>query len=314
MKRVLSFIKEKRVLLFTILLVLVMSLINRSFARPDNIYAILISLPAYGMCALGLGISLICGELNISMGSVMAFTGVVFAMLTRNGMHFCAALLVVLLLCIVWGLVGGFFVAIMKVDSFVVTLSLMTLIRGVALLLSGQQPIVIKDPWLISLGKTRLGAVPLTAVLLLVFVLLGEYMLKQTVFGRNLYAIGANREIARSVGTNIAFHKMAVFVIYSVCACIGGIFLASRMNTGSPVAGSDAPLTVIPMVILGGTALSGGRGGALKTLLGVFLLQTVFNCMSLYSITQNIQLLVKGLIVLGIVVWDKYSMNRWKKV
>ena len=86
------------------------------------------------------------------------------------------------------------------------------------------------------------------------------------------------------------------------------------MNTGSPVAGSDAPLTVIPMVILGGTALSGGRGGALKTLLGVFLLQTVFNCMSLYSITQNIQLLVKGLIVLGIVVWDKYSMNRWKKV
>jgi len=104
------------------------------------------------------------------------------------------------------------------------------------------------------------------------------------------------------------------FVIFAFYSGVGGLFLAARMNTGSPVAGSDAPLSVIPMVILGGTALSGGRGGALKTLLGVLLLQTVFNCMSLYSITANMQSLVKGAIVLGIVVWDKYSANKDKKV
>ena len=314
MKRVVTVLKNQRVLVFTILLVAVMSIVNRSFMKPNNVYAILISLPAYGMCALGLGVSLICGELNISMGSIMAFTGVTFALMTRNGLSFVPALLVVLVMGAAWGAIGGFFVAVMKIDSFVVTLSMMTLIRGVALLLSNQQPIVIANETMKALGVAKLGTIPLMAVFFIAFVVLTEYILRQTVFGRNLYAIGANAEIAKSVGTNISFHKIMVFVIFSIYASVGGLFLAARMSTGSPVAGSDAPLSVIPMVILGGTALSGGKGGALKTLLGVFLLQTVFNCMSLYGITANVQLLVKGIIVLGIVVWDKYSMNRLKKV
>jgi len=314
MNKVLSFVKSRRIFMITLLLFVAMSLVNRSFMTSNNLYAILISLPAYGMCALGLCVSLISGELNISMGSIMAFTGVAFALMTKNGMPFWPAALLVLLMCIAWGFVSGFFVAVMKIDSFVVTLSMMTLIRGVALSLSNQQPVIIHDEILRAMGTARFGPIPLMALIFFAFVLLTEYIFRHTVFGRSLYAIGANQDIARSVGIKINFHKIMAFVIFAFYSGVGGLFLAARMNTGSPVAGSDAPLSVIPMVILGGTALSGGRGGALKTLLGVLLLQTVFNCMSLYSITANMQSLVKGAIVLGIVVWDKYSANKDKKV
>jgi ribose/xylose/arabinose/galactoside ABC-type transport system permease subunit len=191
---------------------------------------------------------------------------------------------------------------------------MMILIRGVALTISNSKPIIVTDHTTIALSNMTVGPIPVITIIFLIIVLLLEFVLRFTVFGRNIYAVGGNAEIAGSIGINVKFYKFIVFIIFAILAGIGGLFLMTRMNAGSPIIGEDAPLATIPMAVMGGTALSGGKGGALKTLTGVILLSLLFNSMSILGITLNIQTFVKGAILLSIIVWNKYLANRTKKV
>lgn len=313
MNTVTGFLKKQMILILMILIFILAALTNDNFLTNNNMYGLMIQLPAYGMAALALTFCLICGELNISMGSIMAFAGVIFAIVIERA-GFAAAWLVTLGACAVLGIITGISVAYWKIDSFVATLSMMTFIRGLALFTASSKPVMITNPAAVALGITNLGTVPVITILFVIIVVILEYVLKYTIFGRNLYAVGGNAEIAGSIGIKVQRYKFSVFVIFSVLSAIGGIFLAVRMNTGSPIIGEDAPLSTIPMAIVGGTALSGGRGGAVRTFIGVLFMSLLFNVMQIFGMPLNIQTFAKGLILLGIIVWDKYNANKWKKV
>ncbi len=308
-----KFIKDQIVVIITIAMFCVASLVNKNVYSSNNIYGFLIQLPAYGMGALALTFCLLSGELNIAMGSTMAFSGVMFALVVES-MGFLPALLITLFCCSILGAITGIVVAYLKIDSFVTSLSMMILIKGIALAICNSSPIIVTDATTLALSDMTVGPVPVISIIFIIIVLILEFILKFTVFGRNIYAVGSNADIAKSIGIKVKNYKFVVFIIYGLLAGIGGFFLMTRMNAGSPIIGDDAPLAIIPMAIVGGTALSGGKGGALKTLKGILFMSLLINIMSIFGIQLNFQTLVKGAILLIIIVWDKYSANKDNKV
>jgi len=308
------FLKEYKIILIFLGCFAVLSIINPFFFSNYNINTLFLQMPAYGMAAIGLTILLISGYLDISMGSIIAFSGVLFAVFLRISGSLIVSILITFAASACVGLINGLCVAKLKLDSFVVSLCAMIYVRGIALSISKQKPVLLISPEYSRINEISFGPVPLLFVFLLIAAVSAEYFLKKTGFGRNIYAIGGNRTIAKMAGINIPKHTIIIFILYGLLSGIGGLILVSRMNSGTPVVGVDAPLTIIPMLILGGTSLSGGKGGAVKTLFGIAFLSMVFNAMSLYNVPANLQELVKGTILLTIIVVEKVYENKDVKV
>lgn len=314
MEQRLRILNKNKVLVIFIGGFVLLSFVQPHFFSAYNISSLCLQMPAYGMAAIGLTFILISGYLDISMGSIIAFSGVIFAIFANIFNNFLLAGMVTLIICGLIGAVTGFCVAYLKMDSFIVSLCAMIYVRGLALSLSGQEPVMINNEQFKSLTQVSLGPFPLVFFFLIVAAIIAEYFLRKTGMGRNLYALGGDKNMARLAGIKVKLTSFFVFVIYAILSGIGGLVLASRMNSGTAIVGVDAPLTIIPMLILGGTSLSGGKGGALQTLLGIALLSMIFNAMALFNVPPNLQELVKGCILLTIIVVEKTYENRTVKV
>lgn len=311
--RMKKYIGEYKIVLMCIAISAVMAGVSNVYMTNNNLWGIMISTVPYGIAAIGTTFILLSGEKDISMGSTIAFASVACAMLMQH-MAFIPAVVITLVLCGGIGIVFGYLVAYQKLGSFMISISLMISIRGMALFLCGQNPVVVTSGAVDFLGKARIGAVPLIFLIYIAMAFAVEWFLKKTQFCRNIYVIGNGNEIAESTGVNVKFHKLMVFAIGTVFAGLGGIAMMIRMRSGSPVIADGAGISVIPMVIMGGTAFSGGKGGSLKSLTGVILMNIIYNVMSLYNIDLNVQNMVKGGIVLGIVVTNRYMENRNRKI
>jgi ribose/xylose/arabinose/galactoside ABC-type transport system permease subunit len=318
MKKLAAAIVGYKIIPFFILAFTAVAGLNPYFLTSYNVSSLLMQMSTYGIAALGLSFLLIAGYLDIAMGSVIAFSGVLLGILMRSSPFLHANFIIpsgiVLLVCALTGLAISFFVTILEVDSFVVSLCAMTFLRGAALVMANRKPVPINSDAFAALSQQLIGPVPIIFILFFALVLISEYLLSWTAFGRNLFAIGGNREIAGMAGINTRINGVLAYVAYYVLAGVAGLVLASRMNSGTPIVGTDAPLSIIPMLILGGTALSGGKGGAIKTLFGCAFLSLAFNAMSLFGIPSNLQDMVKGAIILVIIVSGKMYENRELKV
>jgi len=292
---------------------LIMTIISKTYMTGNNLRGILISTVPYGIAAIGTTFILISGEKDISMGSTIAFASVACALLLQR-MSFGPAVLLTLIFCAMIGAVFGYLVAYLHLGSFMISISVMLSVRGLALFICNQNPVVVANPVVELLGNTRIGAVPFTFLVFVFLTFASQWFLSRTQFGRNIYVMGCGNEVAESTGVNVRWHKLIVYIIGTVFAGIGGIALMVRMRSGSAVIADGAGITVIPMVIMGGTAFSGGKGGAVRTLSGVLLMNIIYNIMSLYNINMNVQSIVEGAIVLGIVVTNRYMENRNKKI
>ncbi len=291
----------------------VMSLTNEYFFTSANLYGLFDSIPAYGIVAVGLTYVLICGQLDISMGSVIALTASVFMMLLPV-VGFLPALLIVLVLGSVLGAFTGFFVAFFRLSPFIVSMTMLNVYRGIALTITNSTPVSDMHPVLIGISRIQIGPIPITFFLFVLVALIAQFVLSKTQYGRKLFIIGGNINVADNLGLNVRGHLWSVFIVHGFLAALGGVVLMTRMFSASGNLALDAPLSIIPMVIVGGTAFSGGKGGTIKTLFGVVLLYIIYNAMSMFNIYVNIQQLIKGLILLIIIVSDKYMQNRHQKV
>lgn len=307
------FAAKYKIWLLCLLTALVMAVIRPAFATVSNIEGILSSMMAYGVAALGLTVSLIGGEINIAIGSIVAFSGVVFARFIPD-IGLFPALLLSLALCLVLGMLDGYFVAYKRLPAFLVAVVFLISVRGLALWVSSSQPILITDETFKAISSFRVGPIPGCFFLFLLLVVLVEIFLKYTQMGRNLYATGGNAEAAKAAGLNVQFYKFFGLMFSSLMAGLGGIFLTTRLSSAVPSVGEDAVMTVMPIIVMGGTSLNGGKGSAVWTLSGALLMCLIFNVMSMFNIYVNVQSIIKGVIVLGIVVIDKFFANRNKKV
>ena len=313
MKAVKKFVMQYRILLLSVVIFVVMSFINEYFPRPANLTGLFESIPAYGIAAIGFTFVLLCGQIDISMGSTMALTACVF-MMTLPKIGFVPALLIALVLGCACGALTGFFIASFRLPPFIVSMTTQLAYKGIALTITNSVPVSNMEKTLLAISEIKIGVVPITFFVFVIVALIAEFVLTKTQYGRNLYIVGGNINAADRLGINVRGHLWSVFIVQGFCAALGGIVMMTRMFSASGNLALDGPLNIIPMVIVGGTAFSGGKGGALCTLWGVILMNIIYNAMSMFSLQANMQEMVKGLILLVIIVADKYMENRHQKI
>ena len=303
-----------RIPLLTVLLFVVMTIIKPNFATTYNIYSIADAIAGYGIVAIGFTFILLVGQLDISFGSVIALTACVFMMMLQAGINFGVALLTALVLGCICGALTGFFVAHFRLSPFIVSMTMQLVYKGIALTITNSTPVAMQHPVLKAVYNMKFfNMIPVTFLLFIALALLVEFILRRTQFGRNLFLVGGNINVADNLGMKSSRFIWSAYVLQGLFAAIGGVVMMTRQFSASGNLALQGPLNVIPMVIVGGTSMAGGKGGAIKTVWGVLLMNIVYNSMTMFSIPAPMQPFVKGLILLIVIVSDKYMEHRHEK-
>ena len=258
-----------------------------------------------GILAVGVTFVLLTGGVDLSLGSVVALAGVIAATFAHPGEYPVAVpVLIGILVGTACGATNGLLVTFGRVAPFIVTLGMMTVARGLALVASGGMPVSNMSPELKELAGDVLG-LPIPMLILAAVSLTSWVFLGNTRLGRYVYAVGGNEDAARAAGVNV--HTVKLFA-YSVCgalAGLAGVVLAARITTGQPNAALGSELDAIAAVVIGGTSLSGGVGTIGGTLLGALLMGVISNGLDLLNVSSYYQQIVKGVIIVGAVWLDR---------
>ena len=287
-----------------VLLWIALTIASPYFLTFDNAVNVLLNAAPLALIAGGMTLTLIAAEIDLSVGSVVALVGSLAALLSVN---FGAPWPIVLIGAIgagaVVGLVNGWFTTRLGMPSFVATLAMLGIARGVALLITQGKPIYGLPDTIAWLGQGELWIVPVPIVLAALILAVLHFALSRTRFGLNVYAVGGNPEAARLSGVDVPGVKMAVLVLSAVLASVGGLILAARLNAGSGTVGADLLLDAIAAVVIGGTSLLGGVGRITGTVLGVLLIASIRNGLVLLNVSAFWQqVAIGGLILLAVSV------------
>jgi ribose transport system permease protein len=296
-----------RTLIILILLMIVFTALRPVFIRPENLLAILKNMSYVLIAGLGATFIITLAGLDLSVGSIAAVVGVGFAMLVRGGlMPAVPAILIVMVAATFLGFSNGLISVKGNIAPFLVTLATMNIFRGLALTLTRGRPIPIVVPHYADIfGNGRLfGVIPSPAIISLILLVVAWFLYKHTKFGFYVRSIGGNEEAARVAGINIAKVKIAAYALSGFFAFVSGLILAALMNAGLPDIGQDLALDAVTGVILGGTALAGGRGTIMGTLGGCLVIASLNNGMSLLGAQYHVQILVKGVVIILAVLMD----------
>lgn len=280
------------------------------FASQVNLLNLVRQVSVIGIVALGEMLVILTGGIDLGVGSIVGFTGVIAAALQRDNAGLTLALLVPLLVGALTGLVVGVVVTKGNIPSFVATLGVLAGLQGATLVFTNAQPITgLKDDFRV-LGTGYLGAIPLPIVIYGGIIAAGAMLLGRTSLGRSIYAIGGNETAARLSGIRVDLVKTAVFIISGLCAALGSLILTARLNSGQPQSGQGYELDAIAAVVIGGTSLSGGRGTVFGTLAGALLIGVLSNGLVLMNVSPYYQPMIKGAIIVGAVLLDQVSRRR----
>jgi len=286
-----------------IAMIIVLSFASDTFLKPSNIINVLRQISIQAIIAVGMTMVIILGQMDLSVGAIVAFASVVNALLVmKAGIPVVLAILITLFLSSLWGLLNGLVTAKFKLHAFLVTLATLTLIRGITYTLTGGYPIGGLPKSFYEFGSGHLFKIPYPVIYMVVIYAIGMFVLRNTPFGRSIYSVGGNAEAARLSGINIFRAKVAVFVISSFLAAIGGIILSSRLRAGSPEVGLGWELDIVAAVIIGGTNIFGGEGKLTGTLIGMLFVGILTNGMILLDVTPYMQQVVRGIVILAAVI------------
>jgi len=297
---------------FGILLVLLavglgLSLATESFLTVSNLTNVARQVSINGILAVGVTFVLLTGGVDLSLGSVVALSGVVcatFAHPSADGHPLFLPVAAGLLTGAACGLVNGGLVTKGNVAPFIVTLGMMTVARGLALIVSGGRPVADMSERLTALAGD-VGGVPIPLLFFAAVALAAWAFLRRFRLGRHVYAVGGNEQAARAAGISVGRVKLFVYVLCGLMAGLAGVVLAARITTGQPNAGVAYELDAIAAVVIGGTSLSGGIGSVAGTVLGVILIGVINNGLDLMSVSSYYQQVVKGVIIVGAVWLDR---------
>jgi ribose/xylose/arabinose/galactoside ABC-type transport system permease subunit len=292
-----------------LLLCATLAVITPKFLTLPNLLIIVTQVTINALLAFGVTFVIISGGIDLSLGSIVAITGVAAASFAHPDTYPLAVPLGVgLAVGLAIGAFNGLVITKGKVPPFIVTLGTMTIARGLALILSKGRPISNLSDSFNYLGGGKLLGVPLPIVLLGGVFLVCTLLLKKTVMGRYVYAVGGNEQAARASGIGVTRVKMFVYTLSGGLAALAGILLTSRISTGQPNVGIGFELSAIAAAIIGGTSTSGGVGSITGTLLGALLIGVISNSLDLLNVSSYYQQVVMGLIIIGAVLLD--SVNK----
>jgi simple sugar transport system permease protein len=269
------------------------------FATVRNLVNVLQSASFLGIIALGMTLVILAGEIDISVGSAMALYSALLGVLPAfHGWPLWLAILLVLFLGAFFGGLAGYIRNRFNVPSFIVTLALLSALRGAALYLTDASPIAINDDVFAFVGGGRILTIPVPVIVFILLFLVFWFISEKTTFGRSVYAVGGNPDAARISGISLGRVRIAIFAITGLLSAVSAILLSSLIGSGNAGLGQGAEFQVIAAVIVGGTSLFGGRGSMTGTLLGVLFVGLISNGMVLMGANQYLQQIAQGLIIL----------------
>ena len=291
-----------------LLLLIASALISDVFFTPTNLFNLLRQVTPIGIISMGMLLVILTGGIDLSVGSVVAFTGVLCAMLSHYIDWQSAAILSILTGLFI-GMLSGYLVAYQKMAPFIVTLAIMTIVRGLGFMLSNGTPIMLHEDEvsMVNFGSGYLLGIPNPVFILFMVFGMTEVLLRYNVLGRIIIAIGSNEEAVKLSGIRVSKYKLIVYMLVASASALSGIVIVSRTTVGSPIMGMGLELDVIAAVVIGGASLRGGKGSAFNTFLGVLILGMIGNIMNLKDIPSYPQQVIKGLIIIFAVLLQRYQ-------
>ncbi len=280
------------------------------FFSYKNMVAILLSVSMVGMVACTMLFCLASGDFDLSVEAMVAFAGVLAAVIMNATGNVFLGIAGGVAASGVVGLVNGVVIAKLKINALITTLATMQIVRGVGFISSKGSAVGISQVEFFAIGNGELLGIPMPIWITLVCFIAFGILLNKTTYGRNVLAIGGNKEAARLSGINVDRIRIAIFTIQGVVAGFAGVILASRMTSGQPNTSQGFALDVISACVLGGVSLTGGVGTMVGTIVGVFIMGTVQNAMNLLNIPTFYQYVVRGVILLAAVLFDQLKQRR----
>lgn len=295
------------ILVVFILMILVMSILSDSFFTYDNFINVLRQSSTEMVVAMGMTFILILGGIDLSVGSVACLAGTIAAgVIQRNGFDTVGSIIVGILVGALAGLINGLIVARFKIPPFIASLAMMSIARGTALIYSGGVPISNMPKAFTNLGRGHVIGIPIPVIVMAIVVVISWVVLGKTKFGRYVYAIGGNEEVARLSGIRVNLVKISVYVICGSAAALTGVLYTARLASSQPTLGQGLELDAIASVVLGGTSLFGGRGYVFGTIVGGLFLAVLGNGLNMLGVTSFWQMVVRGVILLiAVLLYEK---------
>ena len=276
-----------------------------TFLTPKNMFNILRQNASNLFLATGMTMVIILGGIDLSVGSVIALSGVVAAGCVVNfGLPEVVGFIAAIAVGALVGLFNGFIICKTDIPPFIVTLASMNITKGIALVLTGGAPIRCMTDAFKFPGAGYVGPVPTPVILMVVIFIIAALMINKTQLGRHNYAVGGNVQAAKFSGISVEKVKFIVYSYTGLMAGIAGVVIASRLYSGQPTAGDGAEMDAIASVVVGGTSMSGGSGRIGGTLIGVLIIGVLNNGLNLMGVDSNFQYIVKGLVILLAVYVD----------
>lgn len=297
--------------------ILILLLAILAVARPGHFFSvstvtqILAQSSVNILIALGEFFAILIAGIDLSVGSVVALTGMVTAQLMVAGVHPLLSLVLGVLLGGVLGLINGVLVNSTGLHPFIITLGTQAILRGVTLIISNSSAVFgFPASFTRTISVNMFGLVPLVAIIALLTAVLLSFLTRQTKLGRNIYALGGNREAAWYAGINVKLHTLIVFMISGLCAGLAGVVLLGRVGSAEPAAATGFETYAIAAAIIGGTSFFGGKGKIFGVVIGGFIIGVINFGMNLLSLPSTLQQVVMGALIIGSVALDRFVANK----
>ena len=299
-----SSVRELLLVGVVLLLCVIWTVMNPQFLSLNNITNILRQASYTAVAAVGMTMVIVIGEIDLSAGSLVCASGLTGAMVCKETGNVVLAVLAALAVGILVGFVNGALCAYGKLPGFIATLASMTVLRGLAYIITGGNSVVWTNEAFTMIGTGYVGPVPIPVIIMVLVIIFGWVLTTKLKFGRYIYAVGGNSDASKWSGIAVEKVKIIVYMVMGVLTSIAGLIITARLGSGQPSAGQNFEMDCITAAVVGGTSMSGGRGKVFGTIVGVLLLTVLTNGMTLVGINTYWQQVLKGVIIVVSVLAD----------
>ena len=299
------------IILVIIVACIFMNFRSENFLTPNNILNILRQISVYGILACGMAFAMMTGGIDLTVGSIAGVSGAATALfVTRGTMPLILAMLVSIVLGAIIGLVTGFVISRTGIPPFIMTLGMQITLRGACYLICEGKPIGNLPDNLVNLGLGDIGGIPVPIFFMVGSFIVVGIILSRTSFGRSVYATGGNYQAAFHSGINAKRVVMTAYMISGICAALAGIILTARNASAQPTAGNTFETEAIAACAMGGVSFNGGKGAVVGIFFGALLMGIINNAMNLMYISSYWQQVVKGIVIIGSVLYSIYNSRK----
>ncbi|SEJ43206.1 monosaccharide ABC transporter membrane protein, CUT2 family (TC 3.A.1.2.-) [Propionispira arboris] len=295
------------IILILCLLVISFSFATANFMKLSTIFTILKQVSIIGIISVGMTYVMLTGGIDLSVGSIAGVSAVTAAILMMHGVPIVPACIIVLLISLLYGAISGFFITHFNIPALIVTLGVMTSLRGLAYIVTDGMPVFGFNDNFGSFANSTLWLLPYPVILAAAVFIIAFISLEKTCMGRYLYGVGGNEEASRLSGVNVVRIKYFAYAVSGLLSGLAGLVLLSRTNSGQPAAGLGYEMDAITAVVLAGVNIMGGEGRIGMVVIGVLIMGVLGTGMIMCNINDYVQQFVKGIVLIGAVAFSAYS-------